>query len=169
MAEAASTAAVAASAPSRRWVAIALVLGRILVGGVFLFAGYEKLHYAGAWHVRDYHFLFAFGVNSYQMLSFDNALLLARILPPLEIVLGILLITGLGVRLAGPVTMALLVMFMIALTHALVAGTEIKCGCFGNDSASPGRELFLDCVLLPITVAVTVAAFRSTRARALPS
>lgn len=169
MAETAPTVAIAAPARSRRYAAIALLLGRVLVGGIFLFAGYEKLHYAGAWHLRDYHFLFSFGVNSYQMLSFSNALLLARILPPLEIAIGILLIAGVGLRLAGPITIALLVMFMIALTHALLAGTDIKCGCFGNDSATPGRELLMDSVLLPITVALTVAAFRSARARRLPA
>jgi uncharacterized membrane protein YphA (DoxX/SURF4 family) len=150
---------------NRRYVQIALLVGRIVVGAIFLYAGYEKLHYAGAWHPRDYHFLFAFGVNSYQMLSLENSILLARILPPLEIVLGVLLIAGIGLRWAGPLTAALLIVFMIALIHALLMGTEIKCGCFGNSSASPGRELLLDAFLLPVTVAVTAAAFVSRRNR----
>ena len=80
MADAAASVATSAARPRRRYLQIILLIARIVLGLLFLYAAYAKLHYAGAWHLRDYHFLFAFGINSYEMLSLENALLLARVL-----------------------------------------------------------------------------------------
>jgi uncharacterized membrane protein YphA (DoxX/SURF4 family) len=152
--------------PRRRYTTIALLLGRIFLGAIFLYAAYAKLHYAGAWHLGDYDFLFAFGINSYQMLSFDNALRLARVLPWTEVALGALLISGIALRWVGSITTALLVIFMIALARAASLRLEINCGCFGNQSTTPARELAVDTVLLLLAVSVTVGAFLSARSRA---
>src|SRR6185295_19807497 len=97
MAEAAISTA-AASRRSNNSIRIVLLLIRIALGLIFLYAAYTKLHYAGAWHLRDYHFIFAFGINSYEILSLDQALFLARVLPWLEIAMGILLISGIALR-----------------------------------------------------------------------
>jgi uncharacterized membrane protein YphA (DoxX/SURF4 family) len=164
MAEAASM-AISASPHSRRYVPIALWIGRVALGCVFLYAAYAKLHYAGAWHWRDYHFLFAFGINSYEMLSFDNALLLARVLPWVEVALGLLLLSGLALRWVGSITTILLLIFMYALARAAVRGLAINCGCFGNQSTTPAKELVVDALLLFTAVSVTVGAFLSRRHR----
>src|SRR5579863_5366009 len=95
-----------------------LLSGRILLGLIFVYAAYAKLHYNGAWHLRDYYFLFAMGIDSYRMLPLGAVEWMARILPWLELALGALLIIGAGVRWAGLITTALLVVFMIALAHA---------------------------------------------------
>jgi uncharacterized membrane protein YphA (DoxX/SURF4 family) len=155
---------VSLSRPRRyRYTRIALLIGRMALGVLFLYAAYAKLHYAGAWHLRDYHFLFAFGINSYEMLSFEGALLLARVLPWLEVALGLLLISGIALRWVGSVTTLLLIVFMYALARAAIQGLAINCGCFGNQSTSPARELVLDSLLLLTAVAVTVGAFLSRR------
>jgi uncharacterized membrane protein YphA (DoxX/SURF4 family) len=167
MADAATT-AIPASTPDRRYLPVALLIGRIALGGVFLYAAYAKLHYAGAWHFRDYDFLFAFGINSYEMLSFDNALLLARVLPWLEVALGLLLISGIALRWVGSITTALLVVFMYALSRAAIKGLAINCGCFGNQSTTPAKELAVDALLLATAVAITVGAFRFRRRAAAP-
>jgi uncharacterized membrane protein YphA (DoxX/SURF4 family) len=172
MADAAAPAAVATVQPSRRYIQVALLIGRIALGGIFLYAAYTKLHYAGVWHLRDYHFLFAFGINSYEMLSFDNALLLARVLPWVEVALGLLLISGLALRWVGSITTVLLIIFMYALARAATRGLAINCGCFGNQSTSPAKELVLDSLFLLTTLAVTVGAFlsrRSSRVSASPT
>src|SRR5258708_39058626 len=118
MVEAAPTVIAGFAPPRRRYIAIALLIGRIALGAIFLYAAYAKLHYAGAWHLRDYDFLFAFGINSYEMLSFDNALLLARVLPWVEVALGLLLMSGLGLRWVGSITTVLLLVFMYCLARA---------------------------------------------------
>jgi uncharacterized membrane protein YphA (DoxX/SURF4 family) len=163
MADAAASAVIPAVRPRRRYFQTALLLARIALGVVFLYAAYAKLHYAGAWHMRDYHFLFAFGINSYEMLSFDNALLLARVLPWLEVAIGLLLISGIWLRWVGSITTVLLIVFMYALSRAAIKGLAINCGCFGNQSTTPAKELAIDSLLLLTCLAVTVGAFFSRR------
>ena len=145
-----------------------LLFGRIILGLIFVYAAYAKLHYNGAWHLRDYYFIFAMGIDSYRMVPLGMVEWMAKILPWLELALGAMLIIGLGVRWAGLAITALLVVFMIALAHAALGGLEINCGCFGTNSVKPGRELVLDGVLLALAVGVTVGGFLSHRAGKSP-
>src|ERR1700731_44127 len=92
-----------------------LIPARIILGAVFIYAAYAKLHFNGAWHLRDYYFLFAMGIDSYRMVPLAVVEWMARILPWLELGLGALLVIGAGVRWAGLVITGLLVVFMIAL------------------------------------------------------
>lgn len=155
---AASMAILGTRSRARYWRSILLLL-RIALGCVFLYAAYAKVHYAGAWHLHDYDFLFAFGINSYDMLSPDHALLLARVLPWLEVALGALLLSGLWLRWIASITTGLLLVFMYALSRAAIKGLAINCGCFGNQSTTPGKELMVDSILILAAVAVTVGAF----------
>jgi uncharacterized membrane protein YphA (DoxX/SURF4 family) len=163
MADAVASVATTASRPRRLYLQIILLAARVALGLLFLYAAYAKLHYAGAWHLRDYHFLFAFGINSYEMLSTENALLLARVLPWAEVALGVLLISGIGLRWVGSITTLLLIVFMYALARAAIKGLAINCGCFGNESTSPARELIVDSLLLLTSIAITANAFLSRR------
>ena len=49
-----------------------LVAGRVLLGVVFLYAAYAKLHFNGSWHLGDYYFLFAMGIDSYKMVPLSH-------------------------------------------------------------------------------------------------
>ena len=103
-----------------------------------MYAAYTKLHFDGAWHLRDYHFFFAMAINSYHMLPLG----VVRVDGPRfcrgwSWLLGALLILGVGLRWAAWPSRALLVVFMIALTHAAMLGLEINCGCFGTGSVKP--------------------------------
>jgi len=141
-----------------------LIPGRILLGAIFVYAAYTKLHYNGAWHLGDYYFIFAMGIDSYKMLPLNIVEWMARILPWVELLVGAMLVIGVGVRWAALTVTGLLVMFMIALTHAALGGLEINCGCFGTGSVSPGRELMRDVGLLALAIAVTAGGFLSHRA-----
>ena len=141
-----------------------LIAGRILLGAIFVYAAYTKLHYNGGWHLRDYYFIFAMGIDSYKMLPLGIVEWMARVLPWLELTLGAMLIIGVAVRWAGLAVTGLLVVFMIALAHAALGGLEINCGCFGTGSVSPGRELMRDVGLLALAIAVTAGGFFSRSA-----
>jgi putative oxidoreductase len=141
-----------------------LIVARILLGLIFVYAAYAKLHFNGAWHLRDYYFFFAMGIDSYKMLPLAIVEWMAKILPWVELALGAMLVIGTGVRWAGLVVSALLVVFMIALAHAALGGLEINCGCFGNNSVKPSTELARDVGLLAVALAVTVGGFLSHRA-----
>jgi putative oxidoreductase len=141
-----------------------LLAGRLVLGGIFVYAAYTKLHFAGAWHLGDYQFFFAMAINSYNMLPLSVVQWMARVLPWLELSLGMLLIVGIGLRWTSAAISALLVMFMAALTRAAMLHLVI-CGCFGNSSPKPTTELFHDSGFLLLALGVTVGAFLSHRAR----
>src|ERR1700735_3621768 len=63
---------------------VLLLAGRVVLGGIFVYAAYSKLHFGGAWHLHDYQFFFAMGINSYNMLPLSIVQWMARILPWLE-------------------------------------------------------------------------------------
>jgi putative oxidoreductase len=166
--EVASSPAIAASPGSRTGRAL-LLAGRLTLGGIFVFAAYAKLHFGGAWHLRDYQFFFAMAINSYNMLPLPVVQGMALVLPWLELVLGALLIVGVGLRWVSSAITVLLLVFMAALTRAAMLGLEINCGCFGYSSQKPTTELFHDSGLLILALAVTVGAFLTRRARRLPA
>jgi putative oxidoreductase len=141
------------------WPGALLVLGRIALGSIFLYAAFAKFHFNGGWHFGDYHFFFAMAIDSYNMLPFWAVQLMARFLPILEAVLGALLITGLGLRWVGSITSALLLVFIGAMTRALILHIQIKCGCFGNDEPLTIWTLLRDSTLLVLALAVTSGAF----------
>ena len=143
-----------------------LLLGRIALGLIFLYAAFAKLYFDGAWHLRDYHFFFAMAIDSYKMLPLSVVEWMARILPWFELLLGALLIVGIGLRWAGSITTALLLVFIGAMTRAKILGLEINCGCFGNNEKLGTATLIRDSSLLALALAVTVGAFLMKRRRA---
>jgi uncharacterized membrane protein YphA (DoxX/SURF4 family) len=141
------------------WPKALLMTGRVVLGLVFLVAAYTKLHFNGGWHFGDYHFFFAMAIDSYNMLPLWAVELMARVLPILEAVLGALLISGLGLRWVASITSALLLVFIGAMTRALILHIQIKCGCFGNDEPLTIFTLLRDSTLLILALAVTIGAF----------
>jgi uncharacterized membrane protein YphA (DoxX/SURF4 family) len=141
------------------WPKALLVLGRVALGLVFLVAAYTKFHFNGSWHFGDYHFFFAMAIDSYNMLPLWAVELMARGLPILEAVLGTLLISGPGLRWVASITSALLLVFIGAMTRALILHIQIKCGCFGNDEPLTIFTLLRDSTLLILALAVTIGAF----------
>jgi uncharacterized membrane protein YphA (DoxX/SURF4 family) len=141
------------------WPRALLVIGRIALGLVFLVAAYTKVHFNGGWHFGDYHFFFAMAIDSYNMLPLWAVEIMARGLPILEAALGALLIAGLGLRWVAAITSTLLLVFIGAMTRALILHIQIKCGCFGNDEPLTIFTLLRDSTLLVLALAVTIGAF----------
>ncbi len=136
-----------------------LVLGRVALGAVFVYAAYAKLHFNGGWHFGDYHLFFAMAIDSYRMLPFWSVQLLAQGLPWFELALGALLISGLALRWVGAGTSGLLLVFIGAMVRAKILGLEINCGCFGNNEKLSALTILRDSSLLLLALAVTVGAF----------
>lgn len=113
----------------------------LVFGGVFVYAGVLKLRDPG---------LFLIDIRSFDMLPDPYAAWLALVLPWIEILSGLAVITGFF-RKGGLLLLNLaLVAFFIAIGIAKSRGLSIQCGCFGgHDSASNYLELFVrDGVLL---------------------
>ena len=140
-----------------------LMAGRVALGVVFVYAAYSKLHFDGRWHLGDYQFFFAMGINSYDMYPLWFVQSAARIVPWIELILGALMIVGVGLRWVASIVTLLLVVFIVMLTRAAILHLEINCGCFGYGTQKPTDELVRDSGFLFLALAVTAGAFLSRR------
>jgi uncharacterized membrane protein YphA (DoxX/SURF4 family) len=125
--------------------------GRLLLGGVFIYAAYTKL--AQHWT------LFAFSINSYGIFPEWTLKPIAILLPWVELGLGLLLVFGLWLRYAAAAVSILLLAFFGIMLRAYLQGQDIDCGCFGLGEALSIKTLVRDGLLLGLSLALTVGAF----------
>lgn len=121
-----------------RWI---LLLVRLSVGGVFVYAGIIKVQHP---------INFADSITTFQIIPTQLVNIIALALPPFEIIIGLMLILGWKVRLAAFSIFILTVIFAIVISQALIRGLEVDCGCFGSGKpsslktwASFGRDILL--------------------------
>src|ERR1700685_3469310 len=136
----------------RRWL---LLILRVALALVFLYAAYTKL--------RQPWLLFAMSIDAYQILPEWAALTLGRILPWLELTLGLLLATGLGLRYSAAGASIMLAAFFAVMVRAYAMGMKIDCACFGLGEAIGPGTLARDGLLLALSVGLTVVALRNSR------
>lgn len=133
-----------------------MLVGRILVGVVFIYAAYTKLRHP--WE------LFALSIDSYRLLPEWAVIAVARTLPWAELVLGILLIAGIKLKYCAATATAILAAFMIIMVRAYMQDLGIDCGCFGIGQALGPGTLVRDSLLLLLSLGVTVGAFVTQKA-----
>ncbi len=109
----------------RAWPWLGLV-ARLLVGGVWLVAGWVKVSDPAA-SVR--------AVRAYQILPEAAVPAVGHGLPVLEMCIGLLLIIGLSQRLAAFGSVLLFAAFIVGISAAWARGLQIECGCFGGGGA----------------------------------
>jgi uncharacterized membrane protein YphA (DoxX/SURF4 family) len=147
-----------------------LLVGRVALAGIFLFAAYAKLKPQAdvAWSagsIRTSLAMFGMQVDSYQLLSPSMVSFVAHTLPPFELFLGIWLLSGALLPLSSLITTVLLGGFFSVMVRSYRMGLEINCGCFGpGERLGPGT-LLRDGSLLALAVAVTIGAFWMYRNR----
>ncbi|HTF47044.1 MAG TPA: MauE/DoxX family redox-associated membrane protein [Pseudonocardia sp.] len=89
-------------------------------------------------------------VKAYDVLPAPGVAAVAAALPWFELALGLLLLLGVGIRLVGGISAAVLLLFIAGVSQAWVRGLHIDCGCFGGggdvapDQTSYGTELLRD-------------------------
>ena len=135
---------------------VRLVL-RLLLAAVFLYAAYTKL--------RQPWLLFAMSIDSYQLLPQWAVLFVARTLPWMELLLGLLLASGYVLPYAALATSAQLLVFFSVMVRAYIKGLGIDCGCFGVGEALTGWSLARDGSFLAAAIVLTVSAFAARSMR----
>lgn len=136
---------------------VALVL-RIVLGAIFVYSAWSKL--------KDSWALFAMAVDSYQLLPLWAVEWVARTLPWLELLIGVLLIAGRWMRVSTIATSLLLLVFFGLMVRAHAKGMEINCGCFGPGETISWRTLLRDGALLAGSLTLTtVTMLRSVSPR----
>lgn len=141
--------------PALHW-----VLG-IAIGLVFLYASWEKIAKPGDFARIVYHYQV---VGPSRLIPPLAANLLAVTLPWIEVVVGVLLVTGVWRREAAAVTALLLLTFLVAVSSALLRGIDIEnCGCFSVSGAGRGAGILLllgDAALLAGTLVLAIVSPR---------
>ena len=134
----------------KRWL---LVIGRLILAVIFLYAAYAKLK--APW------IDFAGALNAFQVLP-ENALEpVARTLPWCELALGVALISGIWQRWFALIASLVLLFFFSVMVRSYAMGLKIDCGCFGPGDALGPKTLARDFSMLVLAVAVTVGSFRA--------
>lgn len=121
----------------------------IVLGVIFLISSVPKLRYPKG---------FILTVLEYRVLPPSMGRLYGRVLPPLEFLLALLLLTGTVIYLAAILTALLLLSFMIAMSINIARGRDMDCHCFGTKvRRRTGWPLVLqDSLLMGATVVVTL-------------
>lgn len=114
---------------------------RVVLGGVFLYAGGLKIADPVA---------FAGNIAAYKLLPTFGNYLVAAILPWVELLCGLLLVAGYRVRAAATLVLIMNLIFVAALTSAIVRGLDIDCGCFRQNGprTTPWAALLRDLALI---------------------
>lgn len=133
-----------------KYIAIA---ARIVLGAVFMYASFDKMANPET---------FAKIIDNYHLLPYQLVNALAIFLPWLELITGLLLITGKWIKGSLLLYNILLVVFIIALSQALIRGLDISCGCFSVNPSSTS-EVWLRILEDIILLFVGVMLFKYTK------
>jgi uncharacterized membrane protein YphA (DoxX/SURF4 family) len=101
-------------------------------------------------------------VRAYRLLPETVAQVLGAGLPAVEILLGVLLVVGAGVRPDAVMSAVLMAAFIVGIASAWSRGLRIDCGCFGSggsldvgEDPTYGWELVRDGGLFLLAVLLT--------------
>lgn len=139
---------------------------RIILGGLFVYAGATKLMDVTA---------FAATIDQYGLVTWRTANVIARTLPVVEIASGLGLM--LDLRGALGIIVAQLLGFVGVLAYGIHLGLDIDCGCFGPaDGAAAGssltttliRDLFMLGACLLLYLQRRIAGFQPRSIRLFP-
>jgi uncharacterized membrane protein YphA (DoxX/SURF4 family) len=106
---------------------IAVVVARLVVGGIFAAAAIPKLLDPSA---------FAASIANYHLVPDLVATASASVLPVLELVVALALVSGVQARGAAVAAGGMLIVFALAMTQAILRDINLDCGCFGSAAAA---------------------------------
>ncbi|PKL86626.1 MAG: hypothetical protein CVV22_00610 [Ignavibacteriae bacterium HGW-Ignavibacteriae-1] len=123
---------------------IPTTIARIIVGYIFLTYGIGKIANPT---------LFVSEIANYDMVPNFSLNMIAMILPWVETICGVLLITGVKVRANSVITASMMFVFVIAVISAMARGLDINCGCSSTNPQKVGfPKLIENLVLFAISI-----------------
>jgi uncharacterized membrane protein YphA (DoxX/SURF4 family) len=99
---------------------IIILFARILIGGILIYASINKIVDPGG---------FARAIDNYHLIPFGLENSMAIVLPWIELIVGSCLIFGLFIDGAAFLVIVMMVIFIVAITFAILSGYNIECGC----------------------------------------
>lgn len=143
----------------KRWL---LLLGRLGIAAIFLYAGYEK--------IREPWLQFAISIDTFKVVPETWLQPIARYLPWFEVILGVWLLLPSAISKYGAlVSTGMLTFFLGIGIRASVLGLTVDCGCFGaGHSGAIDATWFAEHVaMLALGLLVTVFEFLPSRRRSI--
>src|SRR6202521_4304082 len=141
-------------------------IGRLVLGGIFIYAGYAKI-FLPIMHPRPSIGIalafFALQVGSYQILPPWGVNFVAHTLPFAEIALGLLLIIGWRLRTWAVLSTLLILGLFGALVRSYASGMQNNCGCFATPEPLTIATVIRDGALAALALVMTVLAFIEAR------
>jgi uncharacterized membrane protein YphA (DoxX/SURF4 family) len=149
-----------------------LWIGRLLLGGIFIYAGYSKIFLPNT-NLWPYFILkfslslnlanFATQVEAFKMLPPWGVQFVAHTLPFAEIILGLLLLIGWRLRIWAALVTFLMFGFFVVVLRAYLLHMNINCGCFATPEPIGPRKILEDAALTGLALLMTVFAFSEAR------
>lgn len=124
------------------------LLCRVILAAVFIFAALGKIGDPQE---------FSDAVAAFRILPITSVNVFAIILPWIELLVGLSLLSGTQLRQSALLSVLLNLMFVIAAGSAMARGLDIKCGCFtlSRSHTSVGWSLIArDIVLILIAIQI---------------
>lgn len=149
---------------------VLLLLGRLALAGVLLYAVYAKLDNPPGtvasfdtfrWKLAVASFGIA--IANYQVLPPSVTEAVAYLVLGVEFLLGVWLLAGVGLRWSASGAAAMLGFFFVLMAHAYSRGLIIDCGCFGPGETLGPKTLARDGLLLAMAIAIAAGAWLQHR------
>lgn len=147
-------------------------IGRLVLGGILVYAGISKIFFPNThlWPMFVLRFsistnlaTFAEQVASYKLLSPAGVDFVAHVLPFAEILLGLLLLIGRGLRIWASLVTLLMLGFLTVVTRAYLLHMNINCGCFATPEPLTIKTVIRDSLFAALAVLMTVCVFFEAR------
>ena len=128
------------------------LFSRIVLGVVLIYASIDKIIHPEA---------FAKLIGNYNVLPFGLENVVAIILPTLELIVGCCLILGIMLDGSAIITAGMMIVFIFALSQAMIRGIDVSCGCFNVSEAEEGsqigfRRIIEDIIFLGLSIILLV-------------
>ncbi len=126
--------------------AILGLLCRLGLAAIFLYAGVPKVLNAQ---------VFLMETRAYQMLPNSILPSFVVILAMIEVLAGALLLLGVWIRPSANVILGMLIMFVVAISVAMLRGLDIECGCFSGGGQKIGFQLLVrDAIMIAMLIPI---------------
>jgi uncharacterized membrane protein YphA (DoxX/SURF4 family) len=147
-------------------------IGRLVLGGIFIYAGYSKVFLPNnnLWPLFVLKFSistnisnFAVQVEAFKLLPPWGVQFVAHTLPFAEIVLGLLVLIGWRLRIWASFLTLIMLGFFVVVTRAYLLHMNINCGCFATPEPIGPRKILEDAALSALALLMTYFAFVEAR------
>jgi uncharacterized membrane protein YphA (DoxX/SURF4 family) len=151
---------------------VVIWIGRLLLGGIFIYAGYSKafLPNTNLWPYFILKFSismnisnFATQVEAFKMLPAWGVQFVAHTLPFTEIVLGLLVLTGWRLRIWASLLTVIMFGFFFVVLRAYLLHMNINCGCFATPEIIGLKKVLEDAGMSLLALLMTYFSFVEAR------